>query len=93
MYVKVFTSLSFLTGQNRSTGKKVAVKVIDKLRFPHKQDTALRQEVTILQFLEHPGIIFLEQMFETPEKVSYDKQMYMYVFKYVLYFFDLIVSC
>ncbi len=27
----------------------MAVKVIDKLRFPHKQDAALRQEVTILQ--------------------------------------------
>ena len=38
-------------GQNRTTGKNVAVKVIDKLRFPHKQDAALRQEVTILQVL------------------------------------------
>ena len=57
-------------GQNRTTGKSVAIKVIDKLRFPHKQDTALRQEVTILQFLDHPGIIYLEQMFETPEKVQ-----------------------
>ncbi|XP_019858094.1 PREDICTED: serine/threonine-protein kinase D1-like [Amphimedon queenslandica] len=56
-------------GQNRTTGKSVAIKVIDKLRFPHKQDTALRQEVTILQFLDHPGIIYLEQMFETPEKI------------------------
>lgn len=56
-------------GQNRTTSKTVAVKVIDKLRFPHKHDTALRQEVTILQYLEHPGIICLEQMFETPEKI------------------------
>jgi hypothetical protein len=38
-------------GQSRTTGKKVAVKVIDKLRFPHKQDAALRQEVTILQVM------------------------------------------
>lgn len=38
-----------LLGQNRTSGKHVAVKVIDKLRFPHKQDSALRQEVTILQ--------------------------------------------
>ena len=48
----------------------MAVKVIDKLRFPHKQESQLRSEVTILQTLNHPGIIFLEQMFESPEKVS-----------------------
>ena len=58
------------TGQNRQTSKAVAVKVIDKLRFPHKHESQLRTEVTILQTLSHPGIIFLEQMFETPEKVS-----------------------
>ena len=58
-------------GQNRQSGKSVAVKVIDKLRFPHKQESQLRTEVTILQTLNHPGIIFLEQMFETPEKVHY----------------------
>ena len=56
-------------GQNRRTSKDVAVKVIDKLRFPHKHESQLRTEVTILQALSHPGIIFLEQMFETPEKV------------------------
>lgn len=48
----------------------MAVKVIDKLRFPHKHESQLRTEVTILQTLNHPGIIFLEHMFETPEKVS-----------------------
>ena len=57
-------------GQSRQTGKAVAVKVIDKLRFPHKHESQLRTEVTILQTLNHPGIIFLEQMFETPEKVG-----------------------
>ena len=60
----------FSAGQNRKSGKSVAVKVIDKLRFPHKQESQLRTEVTILQTLNHPGIIFLEQMFETPEKVG-----------------------
>ena len=58
-----------VSGQNRQTGKTVAVKVIDKMRFPHKHESQLRTEVTILQTLEHPGIIFLEQMFESPEKV------------------------
>lgn len=45
------------------------MKIIDKLRFPNKQEAQLRQEVTILQNISHPGIVYLEQMFETPEKV------------------------
>eukprot|EP00731_Ephydatia_muelleri_P027171 Em0019g44a len=53
------------TGKNRQTGKEVAVKIIDKLRFPYKQEAQLRQEVTILQNISHPGIVYLEQMFET----------------------------
>lgn len=57
------------TGKNRQTGKEVAVKIIDKLRFPNKQEAQLRQEVTILQNISHPGIVYLEQMFETPEKI------------------------
>ena len=75
----VYIILSMITtitvGQNRQTGKSVAVKVIDKLRFPHKQESQLRTEVTILQTLNHPGIIFLEQMFETPEKVSCEEKV------------------
>lgn len=31
------------------TGRDVAVKVIDKLRFPTKQESQLRNEVAILQ--------------------------------------------
>ena len=57
------------SGQCRTTGNVVAVKVIDKLRFPHKQDASLRQEAAILQNLNYPGIILLERMFENPEKV------------------------
>ena len=68
-YFSVLLQYLFTSGQNRQSGKSVAVKVIDKLRFPHKQESQLRTEVTILQTLNHPGIIFLEQMFETPEKV------------------------
>ncbi|XP_023037994.1 serine/threonine-protein kinase D2 [Piliocolobus tephrosceles] len=56
-------------GKHRKTGRDVAVKVIDKLRFPTKQESQLRNEVAILQSLRHPGIVNLECMFETPEKV------------------------
>ncbi|XP_023669545.2 serine/threonine-protein kinase D2 [Paramormyrops kingsleyae] len=56
-------------GKHRKSGRDVAVKVIDKLRFPTKQESQLRNEVAILQSLRHLGIVNLECMFETPEKV------------------------
>ncbi|XP_056111874.1 serine/threonine-protein kinase D3 isoform X3 [Rhinichthys klamathensis goyatoka] len=56
-------------GKHRKTGRDVAIKVIDKMRFPTKQESQLRNEVAILQNLHHPGIVNLERMFETPERV------------------------
>ncbi|XP_026996681.1 serine/threonine-protein kinase D2 [Tachysurus fulvidraco] len=56
-------------GKHRKSGRDVAVKVIDKLRFSTKQENQLRNEVAILQNLRHLGIVNLECMFETPEKV------------------------
>ncbi|XP_038670470.1 serine/threonine-protein kinase D3 isoform X3 [Scyliorhinus canicula] len=56
-------------GKHRKTGRDMAIKVIDKMRFPTKQESQLRNEVAILQNLHHPGIVNLECMFETPERV------------------------
>ncbi|XP_026142101.1 serine/threonine-protein kinase D1 isoform X2 [Carassius auratus] len=56
-------------GKHRKSGRDVAIKIIDKLRFPTKQESQLRNEVAILQNLHHPGIVNLECMFETPERV------------------------
>lgn len=36
-------------GTHRQTGRPVAVKVIDKTRFPSKQETQTKNEVSILQ--------------------------------------------
>lgn len=38
-------------GKHRKTGRDVAIKVIDKMRFPTKQESQLRNEVAILQLL------------------------------------------
>lgn len=38
-----------LTGKHRKTNREVAIKVIDKLRFPNKQEAQLKNEVSILQ--------------------------------------------
>ncbi|XP_026018165.1 protein kinase D4 isoform X1 [Astatotilapia calliptera] len=56
-------------GTHRKSGRTVAIKVIDKTRFPTKQETQLRNEVAILQNLSHPGVVLLEGMFETVEHV------------------------
>ncbi|XP_063079224.1 serine/threonine-protein kinase D3-like isoform X5 [Engraulis encrasicolus] len=55
--------------KHRKTGRDVAIKIIDKMRFPTKQESQLRNEVAILQSLHHPGIVNLACMFETPERV------------------------
>ncbi|VEN36806.1 unnamed protein product [Callosobruchus maculatus] len=56
-------------GVHRKSTKTVAIKVIDKLRFPTKQEAQLKNEVSILQNLSHPGVVNLERMFETPERI------------------------
>ncbi|XP_039249446.1 serine/threonine-protein kinase D1-like [Styela clava] len=56
-------------GKHRKQGFDVAIKVVDKLRFPHKEESQLRHEVQILEFLDQPGIVKLYNMFETPEQV------------------------
>ncbi|XP_063831177.1 serine/threonine-protein kinase D1 [Ostrinia nubilalis] len=56
-------------GLHRRTHRPVAIKVIDKLRFPTKQEAQLKNEVAILQNLSHPGVVDLERMFETPERI------------------------
>ncbi|XP_034533118.1 protein kinase D4 [Notolabrus celidotus] len=56
-------------GTHRKSGRLVAIKVIDKTRFPNKQERQLRNEVSILQNLSHLGVVLLEGMFETVEHV------------------------
>jgi len=56
-------------GVHRKTGRDVAVKVIDKLRFPTKEERALKNEVTILQNITQEAVVNLEWMFETPERI------------------------
>lgn len=44
-----FLYFFFKIGKHRKTGRDVAIKVIDKMRFPTKQESQLRNEVAILQ--------------------------------------------
>ena len=56
-------------GIHKSSGRSVAIKVIDKLRFPTKQEAQLKNEVQILQNIHYPGVVNLEKMFEDPERI------------------------
>uniref|UniRef100_A0AC35FWG8 Protein kinase domain-containing protein n=1 Tax=Panagrolaimus sp. PS1159 TaxID=55785 RepID=A0AC35FWG8_9BILA len=56
-------------GIHRKTGKHVAVKLIDKLKFPSNKEAALRTEVEILQKVRHPGVVEFQQMLETPDRI------------------------
>ncbi|XP_030369429.1 serine/threonine-protein kinase D1 [Scaptodrosophila lebanonensis] len=56
-------------GVHKKTKREVAIKVIDKLRFPTKQEAQLKNEVAILQNIDHCGVVNLERMFETPERI------------------------
>uniref|UniRef100_A0A915C9X9 protein kinase C n=1 Tax=Parascaris univalens TaxID=6257 RepID=A0A915C9X9_PARUN len=59
-------------GVHRQSGREVAVKVIAKDRFSKKSSAGvetLRSEVAILQAISHSGIIRLESMFETKDKI------------------------
>ena len=58
-----------MPGIHRRSGRAVAIKVIDKMRFPTKQEAQLKNEVSILQNLSHPGVVNLERMFETSERI------------------------
>ncbi|MFH4982483.1 hypothetical protein AB6A40_009192 [Gnathostoma spinigerum] len=59
----------FTTGIQRKSGKHVAVKLIDKLKFPSNKEAALRTEVDILRKVHHPGVVGFQQMFETPDRI------------------------
>jgi protein kinase D len=60
---------SVYRGVNRKQSNDVAVKIIDKLKFPSKQEAQLRAEVDILQQVKHPGVVEFMEMFETPERI------------------------
>ncbi|XP_047459956.1 serine/threonine-protein kinase D3-like [Mugil cephalus] len=56
-------------GTHRKSGRLVAIKIIDKTRFPSKQERQLRNEAVILQNLSHLGVILLEAMYETVQYI------------------------
>ena len=58
MWVKI---RCLFAGKHKKTGREVAIKVIDKLRFPTKQEEQLKNEVSILQVNHKKFALILEK--------------------------------
>lgn len=56
-------------GIHRKTGRHVAVKLINKMKFPNNKEAALRTEVDILSKVEHPGVVAFQEMLETTDRI------------------------
>jgi calcium/calmodulin-dependent protein kinase I len=55
---------------NKSTGEKVAVKIIDKTQATAESDERrLKTEVEILKKVKHPNIVCLKDLYETPQNL------------------------
>jgi serine/threonine protein kinase len=52
-------------GTHKITGKKYAIKVIDKTEMDQKEREALRAEIAVLKLVKHPNVIHLKNQFET----------------------------
>ena len=58
--------------RSRSDGKEFACKVIDKRQIEMKFSGLLEQfyvEIKVLQMLDHPNIIHLQDAYETPDRI------------------------
>jgi len=56
-------------GVHKATGNKFAVKVINKKDLGKDYEKNLKMEVDILKKVNHPNIIALKELFDTPEKL------------------------
>ncbi|EJD76622.1 CAMK/PKD protein kinase [Loa loa] len=56
-------------GIHRKTGRYVAIKLINKMKFPNNKEAALRTEVDILSKVEHPGVVAFQEMLETTDRI------------------------
>ncbi|KAM9985551.1 hypothetical protein ACTFIZ_009106 [Dictyostelium cf. discoideum] len=56
-------------GENKQTKQKYAIKVINKSELGKDYEKNLKMEVDILKKVNHPNIIALKELFDTPEKL------------------------
>lgn len=60
----------------KSTQRKVAVKIIEKKVIDGKQKEYIRIEMSVMKLVRHPNVMRLEQVFETKSKIYMVMPMY-----------------
>jgi len=58
-------------GKHRSTGERVAIKIISKRKLTPEDKIALQNEIDIMKQVDHPNIVKLHNVFED------DKYLYI----------------
>jgi len=55
--------------REKSSGRRVAVKIIEKKHIDGKQKEYIRIEMSVMKLVRHPNVMRLEQVFETKSKI------------------------
>ncbi len=58
---------------HKISGKRVAVKILNKLKMASKVQEIVRKEIEVLKFCQHPNIIRLLDIFENGEYIFIGK--------------------
>jgi serine/threonine protein kinase len=61
-------------GMHKKTGRRVAIKIMNKKDMSQKDLNQARTEIEIMKICEHPNIIKLYDVFENPEYMYISKQ-------------------
>ena len=88
-------SIVYLATQ-RASGQQYAVKVINKKDLGKDYEKNLKMEVDILKKVNHPNIIALKELFDTPDKLYLIMELYVSLiilyFVFLFYYFFVILS-
>jgi len=63
----------------RASGQQYAVKVINKKDLGKDYEKNLKMEVDILKKVNHPNIIALKELFDTPDKLYLIMELYVII--------------
>merc|ERR1712228_169274 len=63
--------------KEKSSGLKVAVKIIEKKHIDGKQKEYIRIEMSVMKLVRHPNVMRLEQVFETKSKIYMVMPLYL----------------
>jgi serine/threonine protein kinase len=66
---------------HKSTKKENAIKVINKKDLGKDYEKNLKMEVDILKKVNHPNIIALKELFDTPDKLYLVMELYVFFIK------------